>query len=257
MPSSCAASPETSKILKSLTPSPSKAYSPTSRIPTISWPPSGLPQSPLTSQPNSPLVHNGFKSYAKQILTDPSYQPVLTELRQPLNPDTPPISVLLTGHSLGGSAAIIHAALLAEAGVPQERISVISFGAPPVAQLTFESRYPAITFTRVDNAADFFTRNDTSPLLPAYSLLDLHPVGTPLESDPSPRFLQLQQERQTFETRIPQQLDQQDSLQDSLAGYTYLSGQIIDEQVKIHVQDYAYYFQHYNTTLGWLEGNIE
>ncbi len=206
---------------------------------------------PLSQTSSSPLVHSGFRSYANQVLKDPQFQSIVTELKQPQSFDQPEISILVAGHSLGGAAAFLHSLLLADAGVPPDRISGISFGAPPVGQDPLQSIYSDIKFFRVEHRGDFFTYDDLSPLKPAYEVLQYKPIGEPIVAEITETLSTLIAERHAAEITLQQQPDPE-----TVTAYLDLTRQVIDQQVQIHTQGYNYYFEHYDNTLGWLDGAI-
>ena len=102
------------------------------------------------------LVHRGFQAYAETALSVPvggqdrPERPLIEEL---LTDQT--TSVIITGHSLGGAAATLYGAMLLERGIPPRQMQVISFGAPPVANLGFSKRYEErLPLLRVVNPYD-------------------------------------------------------------------------------------------------------
>lgn len=99
-----------------------------------------------------PLVHKGFDDYTMTALFyEPVYEPVDSagdetgktmgeHLAQELRAH--PTEVLyLTGHSLGGAAAILTAARLSDMGVRPEQLRVITFGSPAVGNAAFARYY--------------------------------------------------------------------------------------------------------------------
>ena len=99
----------------------------------------------VTDRGETPLVHRGFLDYTQAALfTDvmPGYgsrtagEVMADELRA-----HPAAQVFLTGHSLGGAAAVLAAARLSDMGVPAEQLVVTTFGAPAVGNAAFVRRY--------------------------------------------------------------------------------------------------------------------
>ena len=97
-----------------------------------------------------PKVHKGFNDYADVMLGQLVQRGVVRQLRQ----DTK-TRLLLTGHSLGGAVATLLAERLVLLGVPKDRMQVVSFGAPAVANQAFVAQYgDAIRLLRVTTSAD-------------------------------------------------------------------------------------------------------
>ena len=99
----------------------------------------------VTDRKETPLVHRGFLDYCQAALfTDalPAYgnrtagEVLAAELRA-----HPSMRIYLTGHSLGGAAAVLTAARLSDLGVPPEQLVVTTFGAPAVGNAAFVRRY--------------------------------------------------------------------------------------------------------------------
>ena len=100
---------------------------------------------PVTERSETPLVHRGFLDYTQAALfTDvlPAYgnrtagEVLAAELRA-----HPSMRVYLTGHSLGGAAAVLTAARLADLGVSPTQLVVMTFGTPAVGNAAFARRY--------------------------------------------------------------------------------------------------------------------
>ena len=99
----------------------------------------------VTERSETPLVHRGFLDYCQAALfTDvlPAYgnrtagEVLAAELRA-----HPSMRIYLTGHSLGGAAAVLAAARLSDLGVAPEQLVVTTFGAPAVGNAAFARRY--------------------------------------------------------------------------------------------------------------------
>ena len=106
-----------------------------------------------------PLVHQGFNDYTQTALFHqalPAFggrtagEVMAEELR------AHPAEVLyLTGHSLGGAAATLAAARLADMGVRPEQLQVITFGAPAVGNEAFARAYEKrMQLTRITMEGD-------------------------------------------------------------------------------------------------------
>ena len=108
---------------------------------------------------DKPLVHRGFNEYVQKLLfTQPLPQMEnLTfgeEMARELQ-DHPQRKLYLTGHSLGGAAATLTAARLADLGVSPQQLEVITFGAPAVGNEAFARVYEhKFSLTRVGMAGD-------------------------------------------------------------------------------------------------------
>ena len=113
----------------------------------------------VTDRKETPLVHRGFLDYTQAALfTDvlPDYgsrtagEVMADELRA-----HPAAQLFLTGHSLGGAAAVLAAARLSDMGVPAEQLVVTTFGAPAVGNAAFVRRYEGrFTLHRVVMSGD-------------------------------------------------------------------------------------------------------
>ena len=100
-----------------------------------------------------PKVHKGFNSYAdltlRMLLTSGSYK-FLEEYRKEND-----ARLLLTGHSLGGAVATIVGQRLIDFGFDPDRLQVITFGAPAVANKAFKQMYgDRMDLIRVTNTQD-------------------------------------------------------------------------------------------------------
>ena len=113
----------------------------------------------VTDRKETPLVHRGFLDYCQAALfTDvlPAYgnrtagEVLAAELRA-----HPSMRIYLTGHSLGGAAAVLTAARLSDLGVAPEQLVVTTFGAPAVGNAAFVRRYEGrFTLHRVVMSGD-------------------------------------------------------------------------------------------------------
>ena len=103
-----------------------------------------------------PLVHRGFNIYTNVILKNivfdekGSFKGQFAEIMA-----DPKAKIFLTGHSLGGAVATLLGERLVSAGMPTEKIQVITFGAPAIGNKVFAERYGnRINLRRVTNTAD-------------------------------------------------------------------------------------------------------
>ncbi len=104
-----------------------------------------------------PAVHRGFFQYAmmgfevKAMDKDGGQMRPLYEIVR----DDPKARLIVTGHSLGGGAATIFAAALLDIGVPKEKITVVTFGAPAPGDIEFSQKYnPQMDLIRVYSSYD-------------------------------------------------------------------------------------------------------
>ena len=123
----------------------------------------------ITERKETPLVHRGFLDYTQAALfTDvlPSYGD--RTAGEVLADDLlahPSMRVYLTGHSLGGAAAVLAAARLSDMGVPAEQLIVTTFGAPAVGNAGFARRYEGrFTLHRVVMSGDLMKDLLAAPL---------------------------------------------------------------------------------------------
>lgn len=102
---------------------------------------------------NLPKVHKGFNVYADAVLhhlLDDGKSEFLKQFRADRN-----ARLLLTGHSLGGAVATLVGQRLIDYGFDPQRLQVITFGAPAVANKPFKQKYGnRMNLIRVTNTAD-------------------------------------------------------------------------------------------------------
>ncbi len=82
-------------------------------------------------------VHHGFYSIAKQI-----YKTIKLNTKKP---------VVIVGHSLGGAVALLYGAMLSERDV---KVSIFTFGMPPVANKAFLKKYNHLEHNRFHHVFD-------------------------------------------------------------------------------------------------------
>ncbi len=105
---------------------------------------------------NVPAVHAGFNTYVDAVLR----QAVLDEegLFKGLFKDVAgddDVYLVLAGHSLGGAAATLLGERLVSLGLPQEKFTIVTFGAPAVGNEEFAQQYgEAVRLLRITNTAD-------------------------------------------------------------------------------------------------------
>jgi len=117
---------------------------------------SDLVATPVPLNSNSDVeVHAGFRNYAYTVFADQATKDMLKDIQAAKGKEKD-VDVLITGHSLGGAAAQLFAAYLADAGVLPRDMNVITFGAPPPAQASFAQKYPEVVsrITRVETRGD-------------------------------------------------------------------------------------------------------
>ena len=101
------------------------------------------------------FVHRGFRDYADVVLSDGLAERLKTSLK-----NNPHETLYLTGHSLGGSVAIIAAIRLTDTGVPKSRLKVITFGAPAVGSHALARAYAdKLDLTRVEMRGDVLKKS--------------------------------------------------------------------------------------------------
>lgn len=93
-------------------------------------------------------VHQGFNDYADVLLNSERFQEIIDEIAS--NGE----KLYLTGHSLGGAAAILTAARLTERGL-SDLIEVMTFGAPAVGDRYFADHFNGkFKLTRITVSGD-------------------------------------------------------------------------------------------------------
>ena len=92
-----------------------------------------------------PRVHKGFNDFTMAALFSERLEAhggrTTGEMLADELKEHPEETLYLTGHSLGGAAALLTAARLADLGVPAEQLHVITFGAPAVGDERFARLY--------------------------------------------------------------------------------------------------------------------
>lgn len=96
------------------------------------------------------FVHKGFRNYADATLADGLAEYLVEDLKN--NPNE---TLYLTGHSLGGSVALVAALRLNDMGVDKNRMKVITFGALAVGNQALADEYESkIDLTRIEVKGD-------------------------------------------------------------------------------------------------------
>lgn len=108
---------------------------------------------------SEPKVHRGFHQFVQTGLSAVLHNPEQGSLSLPdLLLANPNLKVYVTGHSLGGAAAILAGARLLSAGIRPEQVEVITFGAPAVGNTAFADRFRStLPLTRIVNSGDVIT----------------------------------------------------------------------------------------------------
>ena len=103
-----------------------------------------------------PAVHAGFNSYVDAVLRTSvidetgNLKGVFKRVSEDEN-----AYLILTGHSLGGAVATLLGARLASMGLPKDKFSIITFGAPAIGNAAFAEIYSdRINLLRITNTAD-------------------------------------------------------------------------------------------------------
>ena len=107
-------------------------------------------------QEKKPAVHEGFNTYVDSVLrssvvnAQSKFKGVFKKVYE-----TPNAHLILTGHSLGGAAATLLGERLISLGMPKEKFTVITFGAPAIGNDEFAMEYgDKIDLLRVTNTSD-------------------------------------------------------------------------------------------------------
>ena len=101
------------------------------------------------------FVHRGFRDYADVVLGDGFGERLKTSLKN--NPNE---KLYLTGHSLGGSVAIVTALRMADSGFGKDRVKVITFGSPAIGSSALADTYAdKIDLTRVVMSGDVIKKS--------------------------------------------------------------------------------------------------
>ena len=96
------------------------------------------------------FVHRGFRDYADAALSGGVSDYIINELNS--NPNE---TLYVTGHSLGGSVAMVTAARLCDMGVDKNRMKVITFGALAVGNKAMAKFYEdKLDLTRIEVKGD-------------------------------------------------------------------------------------------------------
>ena len=105
----------------------------------------------------TPKVHQGFNNYVTAALAlkaDFDGDHVADNIVEKLKAN-PNFKLYITGHSLGGAAAILYAERMVALGVNKEQVPVISFGAPAIGNEAFVKAYgDKIDLLRVETTMD-------------------------------------------------------------------------------------------------------
>ena len=103
-----------------------------------------------------PAVHEGFNTYVDSVLRssvvngESKFKGVFKKVFETGNSH-----LILTGHSLGGAAATLLGERLIDLGMPKEKFTVITFGAPAVGNDEFALEYgDKVELLRVTNTSD-------------------------------------------------------------------------------------------------------
>ena len=107
-------------------------------------------------QEKKPAVHEGFNTYVDSVLRS-SVVNAQSKIKGVFKKvyETPNSHLILTGHSLGGAAATLLGERLISLGMPKEKFTVITFGAPAIGNDEFAMVYgDKIDLLRVTNTSD-------------------------------------------------------------------------------------------------------
>lgn len=105
---------------------------------------------------DQPAVHRGFNAYTLAVVKGfvLDYNGQLRELFARIRDDEN-CHLILTGHSLGGAVATLLGERLASLGLPKEKFTVITFGAPAIGNEAFAKEYgDKIELLRITNSQD-------------------------------------------------------------------------------------------------------
>ncbi|MBS0015563.1 MAG: lipase [Arthrospira sp. SH-MAG29] len=192
------------------------------------------------------LIHQGFRDYSGSVFNHQISQEMINYILQLQDNPKTHVEIVVTGHSLGGSA-ILYAGMLVDAGINPENLKVIVFGSGPVAQASFISQYPDLIpkIIRIETPGDMLLYDDDSPMKPIYQILGYVPFGRLIKATGSDRLNQLNQQ-----LAILQQQQQISPSPDFDTKRLNLLQQILQERVAIHVYSYRYYYQIYRSHQG-------
>ncbi|MBR2519933.1 MAG: lipase family protein [Selenomonadaceae bacterium] len=114
-----------------------------------------VPFDPNEKVENQLFVHKGFSDYADVVLGDG-----LAERLKTLLAENPNAILYLTGHSLGGSAAIVMGLRLSDAGISKDRLKIITFASPAVGSRALAESYEdKLDLTRVVMKGDIVKKS--------------------------------------------------------------------------------------------------
>ena len=121
---------------------------------------------------NMPQVHRGFFEYTMVAFGKESADS--SEISEMFLNNSKK-RFIITGHSLGGAVATVYASVLIDLGVPKEKITVITFGAPAIGNKAFSEEYKdKINLIRV------YSKYDPIPNSLQFIKSDYVQFGTPL-----------------------------------------------------------------------------
>jgi len=192
------------------------------------------------------LIHEGFKNYAATVFADEKSKELVSEiLRWQKQPNTD-VEVLVTGHSLGGTA-ILYAAMLADAGILPSNMKIIVFGTPAFTQQNFQQRYPSLVsrIIRVETEGDFLSYEKPGLMRPIYDSLSYIPLGRLMKAMAPEEYRELMKEREILLKQYQASASEQ-----AKANYFNLMQKIIAAQANIHVYSYRYFYEYYRRTRG-------
>lgn len=187
------------------------------------------------------LIHEGFKNYAATVFADEKSKELVSEiLRWQKQPNTD-VEVLITGHSLGGTA-ILYAAMLADAGILPANMKIIVFGTPAFTQQNFQQRYPKLVskIIRVETEGDFLSYERPGLMRPIYDTLSYIPLGKPIKATAPEEYRKLMKEREIVLKQY-----QASTSPESRANYFNIMQKVIAAQSNIHVYSYRYFYEYY------------